>query len=296
MFETEIKKLGTAGIRNNNFEKASRNALRKYLERSNIDRNGRKNFLRDILEKTNVSVQSKRSDIINTLNSNNIPYTTSGGKNIYVKENGETINVGNLLGREFGSVTAQSSSNVLGFKSLKPKGDKRIFAHANKGGMIGENGLVPSLLTPGEFVVNSQSAAQNRPFLDALNAGKVKRFAEGTPDENGRTPAGLYNSTAGPMTKSQNRTAAIKGLGRGVAGGASAAAFPALIAGQALSMSSNATASLAAVSTSTIKAAPTILEEDDEFEVANFLSFISLVLCVCLFVSFLNNVIFKLGI
>jgi TP901 family phage tail tape measure protein len=242
MFETEIKKLGTAGIRNNNFEKASRNALRKYLERSNIDRNGRKNFLRDILEKTNVSVQSKRSDIINTLNSNNIPYTTSGGKNIYVKENGETINVGNLLGREFGSVTAQSSSNVLGFKSLKPKGDKRIFAHANKGGMIGENGLVPSLLTPGEFVVNSQSAAQNRPFLDALNAGKVKRFAEGTPDENGRTPAGLYNSTAGPMTKSQNRTAAIKGLGRGVAGGASAAAFPALIAGQALSMSSNATA------------------------------------------------------
>ena len=122
-----------------------------------------------------------------------------------------------------------------------PSDGKYQYTHVEGVREFNKGGSVPSLLTPGEFVVNSQSAAQNRPFLDALNAGKVKRFQEGTMPE-GATPAGLYNSTAGPMTKSQNRTAAIKGLGRGVAGGASAAAFPALIAGQALSMSSNATA------------------------------------------------------
>jgi TP901 family phage tail tape measure protein len=247
MFETEIRKLGSAGIRNNNFEKASRNALRKYLERSNIDRDGRKNFLRDILEKTNVSVQSKRSDIINTLNSNNIPYTTSGGKNIYVQENGETINVGNLLGREFGSIASQSSSNVLGFKSLKPKGDKRIFAHANKGGMIGENGLVPSLLTPGEFVVNSQSAAQNRPFLDALNAGKVRNFQEGTEpylgSSGGNQTQSLDNRRQMAKQRLQNiKVANVTSPISRVGGAAGAAALPALIAGQALSASSNATA------------------------------------------------------
>jgi TP901 family phage tail tape measure protein len=162
---------------------------------------------------------------------------------VLFKDSGKTMRWNGSNWEDVSSVPGvRYSESAKGRKYAKlPSNGKYQYTHVEGVREFNKGGSVPSLLTPGEFVVNSQSAAQNRPFLDALNAGKVKRFYEGTMPE-GATPAGTYDSPAGPMTKSQNRTAAIKGIGRGVAGGASAAAFPALIAGQALSMSSNATA------------------------------------------------------
>ena len=162
---------------------------------------------------------------------------------VLFKDSGKTMRWNGSNWEDVSSVPGvRYSESAKGRKYAKlPSNGKYQYTHVEGVREFNKGGSVPSLLTPGEFVVNSQSAAQNRPFLDALNAGKVKRFREGTMPE-GATPAGTYDSPAGPMTKSQNRTAAIKGIGRGVAGGASAAAFPALIAGQALSMSSNATA------------------------------------------------------
>ena len=95
-----------------------------------------------------------------------------------------------------------------------------------------KGGSVPSLLTPGEFVVNKDAAAANRPFLDALNAGQVKKFQFGT-------PAAEYDTEAGPMTRSQSRKMALRSAGGRLGGVAGAAAFPGLIAGGALQASSN---------------------------------------------------------
>jgi len=97
----------------------------------------------------------------------------------------------------------------------------------------------PSLLTPGEFVVNKDVAAKNRPFLDALNAGKVKRFAGGT------GPLGNYggNQTERMNTAKQRlqniKVANVTAPMSKVGGAAGAAAFPAMIAGPALQASSN---------------------------------------------------------
>ena len=50
------------------------------------------------------------------------------------------------------------------------------------GGMVGGSGnkdTVPAMLTPGEFVVNKESASVAMPFLKALNEGKLPGFNEG---------------------------------------------------------------------------------------------------------------------
>jgi TP901 family phage tail tape measure protein len=191
------------------------------------------------------------SGIITPYQSKNLPPEMTKDRELQIgdhalyKDSGKTMRWNgskweDVTGKVKGVYFKESAKNRGAYAKL-PSEDKYQYAHVENVRPFNKGGSVPSLLTPGEFVVNSQSAAQNRPFLDALNAGKVKRFREGTMPE-GATPAGTYDSPAGPMTKSQNRTAVIKGIGRGVAGGASAAAFPALIAGQALSMSSNATA------------------------------------------------------
>ena len=104
------------------------------------------------------------------------------------------------------------------------------------GKKFAKGGSVPSLLTPGEFVVNKDAAAANRPFLDALNAGQVKKFQFGT-------PAAEYDTQAGPMTRSQSRKMALRSVGGRLGGVAGAAAFPGLIAGGALQASSNQAAS-----------------------------------------------------
>jgi TP901 family phage tail tape measure protein len=124
----------------------------------------------------------------------------------------------------------------------------------NKGGTVGKNKGISSLLTPGEFVVNSQAAAQNRPFLDALNAGKVKKFILGTRSKSSTNEMAkaveeakakdptLTTPQARRQIVKQRRVAAVSSGASRIGGVAGAAALPALIAGQALSMSSNQTA------------------------------------------------------
>ena len=184
------------------------------------------------------------SGIITPYQSKNLPPEMTKDRELRIgdhalyKDSGKTMR---WNGSEWEDVTGKvkgvyfkESAKKRSYAKLPSEG-KYQYAHVENVRPFNKGGLVPSLLTPGEFVVNSQSAAQNRPFLDALNAGKVKNFQEGT-------PAGLYDAPAGPMTKSESRSASVKSVGRRVSGGAGAAAFPALIAGQALSMSSNATA------------------------------------------------------
>jgi TP901 family phage tail tape measure protein len=124
----------------------------------------------------------------------------------------------------------------------------------NKGGTVGKNNGISSLLTPGEFVVNSQSAAQNRPFLDALNAGKVKKFILGSPSKSSTNEMAkaveeakakdptLTTPQAKKQIVGQRRVARVSSGAGAIGGAAGAAALPLLIAGQALSMSSNQTA------------------------------------------------------
>ena len=148
-------------------------------------------------------------------------------------------------------------SNIINRGTNEPaKGSKEsrlFYGDKNKGGRFNRSeyvktiakvlgkkfakgGSVPSLLTPGEFVVNKDAAAANRPFLDALNAGQVKKFQFGT-------PAAEYDTEAGPMTRSQSRKMALRSVGGRLGGVAGAAAFPGLIAGGALQASSNQAAS-----------------------------------------------------
>ena len=99
------------------------------------------------------------------------------------------------------------------------------------GRRFSDGGSVPSLLTPGEFVVNKDAAAANRPFLDALNAGKVKNFQNGTRAERNQR---FKNQTG--RSVGQARMGVLGGRVSGIAG---AAAFPGLLAGGALQASSN---------------------------------------------------------
>jgi TP901 family phage tail tape measure protein len=144
-------------------------------------------------------------------------------------------------------------SNIINRGTNEPaKGSKEsrlFYGDKNKGGRFNrreyvktiakvlgkkfaKGGSVPSLLTPGEFVVNKDAAAANRPFLDALNAGQVKKFQFGT-------PAAEYDTEAGPMTRSQSRKMGIRSVGNRVRGGASAASFGGFLVGGALQTSSN---------------------------------------------------------
>jgi hypothetical protein len=116
---------------------------------------------------------------------------------------------------------------------------KKFLVTKNKGGIMSGEGSIPSLLTPGEFVVNKDAAASNRSFLDALNAGKVKRF-------NGGTPAlgSFGGNQTERMDKAKQRLQNIKAANVSapvskIGGMAGAAAFPALIAGPVLQASSN---------------------------------------------------------
>jgi len=124
----------------------------------------------------------------------------------------------------------------------------------NKGGTVGKNKGISSLLTPGEFVVNSQAAAQNRPFLDALNAGKVKKFILGSPSKSSTNEMAkaveaakikdptLTTPQARKQIVQERKVARVASGTRAIGRGAGGAALPALIAGQALSASSNETA------------------------------------------------------
>jgi TP901 family phage tail tape measure protein len=98
------------------------------------------------------------------------------------------ISYGQLIAAQRGLATmmpgfgmaAGASARVGGIKSTLPKGPKG-FAD---GGVVpgsGNKDTYPALLTPGEVVVNKEAAAKNRPFLDAINQGKLPKFAGGSP-------------------------------------------------------------------------------------------------------------------
>jgi TP901 family phage tail tape measure protein len=94
-----------------------------------------------------------------------------------------------------------------------------------------KGGSVPSLLTPGEFVVGKEAAAKNRPFLEALNGGMVNKYAVGG------------DVMVGPQTRRQAAITSFKG-GLGTAGGVAAgASIPLMFAGQMMAESSNQFAS-----------------------------------------------------
>jgi TP901 family phage tail tape measure protein len=102
----------------------------------------------------------------------------------------------------------------------------------NKGHVqtFAKGGSVPSLLTPGEFVVGKQAAAKNRPFLEALNAGQVRNYATaGNVAERDQRYKNIYGSMA-----------SFKKGGLGTAGSVAAgASIPLMIAGQIMAQSSN---------------------------------------------------------
>ena len=99
----------------------------------------------------------------------------------------------------------------------------------NKGHVqtFAKGGSVPSLLTPGEFVVGKEAAAKNRPFLEALNGGMVNKYAVGG------------DVMLGPQTKRQAAMTSFRG-GLGTAGTVAAgASIPLMFAGQIMAQSSN---------------------------------------------------------
>jgi TP901 family phage tail tape measure protein len=102
----------------------------------------------------------------------------------------------------------------------------------NKGHIqtFAKGGSVPSLLTPGEFVVGKEAAAKNRPFLEALNSGQVRNYATaGNVAERDRRYKNIYGTT----------TRSMQG-GLGTAGNVAAgASIPLMFAGQIMAESSN---------------------------------------------------------
>ena len=99
----------------------------------------------------------------------------------------------------------------------------------NKGHVqtFAKGGSVPSLLTPGEFVVGKEAAAKNRPFLEALNSGMINKYAVGG------------DVMYGPQTRRQAAITSFKG-GLGTAGTVAAgASIPLMFAGQIMAQSSN---------------------------------------------------------
>jgi len=57
-----------------------------------------------------------------------------------------------------------------------------FFLQRNKGGEIpgsGNSDTIPTMLTPGEFVVNKKAASQNQEILEMMNGGQVKGYADG---------------------------------------------------------------------------------------------------------------------
>ena len=99
----------------------------------------------------------------------------------------------------------------------------------NKGHVqtFAKGGSVPSLLTPGEFVVGKQAAAKNRPFLEALNAGQVRNYALA-----GNVAQTDTNSSTGMISPRMSKL----GTAGNIAAGAS---IPLMIAGQIMAQSSN---------------------------------------------------------
>jgi TP901 family phage tail tape measure protein len=173
--------------------------------------------------------QKLQADITQEQKNKFVKNLPKGGIGVFRNKSGKV----SFIGRD-GTIIGASYTGGAQIPSALA-GLRNILVTKNKGGNIDSDGTQASLLTPGEFVVNKDAAAANRPFLDALNAGKVKKFAEGTQAERNQR----FKNITGRSVSSA-RMGAIGGRVGGLAG---AAAFPGLIAGGALQASSNQAAS-----------------------------------------------------
>ncbi len=164
-------------------------------------------------------------DITKDQKSQFIKNLPKGSIGVYRNKSGKV----NFIGRD-GSIVGASYTGGANIPAAL-SGLRNILVTKNKGGDINSSGTQAALLTPGEFVVNKDAAARNRPFLDALNAGKVKNFQQGTRKERNQRYQNITGRTVG-----QARMAAI---GSRVGGGIGGAAFTGFLAGPALQSSSN---------------------------------------------------------
>ena len=132
IYRQQIAMLPESGITNALFEKASRNALRVYLDRSGFDKASRKSFLRDILAPDSVRGNLTKGRLREALRANGITPNEDGG-DIRAVVNGEEFNFGDLTGRTFTRLGRPSGISRYDELSVG-RGLARV--HANKGGMI----------------------------------------------------------------------------------------------------------------------------------------------------------------
>jgi hypothetical protein len=132
IYKEEILKLPMTGITNGRFEKASRNAVRRYLDSAGFPKTRRNSFIRDILQGDTVNANMSLPAIKQSLDARGIKYTPgSNKKDLYVDIDGRQVNIGNLAGREIGNLGRPEG--VLDYAGLRGSGEA---VHANKGGMI----------------------------------------------------------------------------------------------------------------------------------------------------------------
>lgn len=132
MYREEIGKLPLTGINNGRFEKASRNAVRRYLDSAGFPKARKNSFIRDVLQGDTVNANMSLPAIKQALDSRGIQYTSGKSKkDLYVDMDGRQVNIGNLAGRESGNLGRPQG--ILDYAGLRGSGEA---VHANKGGMI----------------------------------------------------------------------------------------------------------------------------------------------------------------
>jgi TP901 family phage tail tape measure protein len=187
VYRDEIAKLPAAGITNQRFEKASRNALRIYMEQQGYTKNQRKDFLRDILAKDTIRGGAKVGRIREVLNRAGIPFTEKGA-DIKATINGEEFNFGDVVARSLGYL-GRSEGLFRYDKIGVPEEAARV--HANKGGMIdGVQGLEDGGQTMYQKLGRMVSLFSTRSGLPGFSVGRVglnKRFLKES-EELGLTP------------------------------------------------------------------------------------------------------------
>ena len=157
-----------------------------------------------------------------------------GRVNSQVGKNPKLVKLPKLSGDSRASYAYTSNGRTIRFSPSQTRGTggyqaMRGFKGYSKGHILpfAKGGSVPSLLTPGEFVVGKEAAAKNRPFLEALNGGVVNKYAVGG------------DVMVGPQTRRQAAMTSFKG-GLGTAGTVAAgASIPLMFAGQMMAQSSN---------------------------------------------------------
>ena len=132
IYRQQIGLLPEAGITNQLFEKATRNALRVYMDQNKFSRSQRNAFLRDVLAPDTIRANVRKQDIRNVLAKNNIDFNEDGDDIIAII-NGERFNFGDLGGR---SIDYMGRSPVLSRYDKIPVAKGMARVHANKGGMI----------------------------------------------------------------------------------------------------------------------------------------------------------------